>query len=133
DYTGFEIEPSVRLVLTPNERRTLWGALTRAIRVPARGETDIFLPALAGPGILAGLSGNPDLDSEDLLTYELGYRFAPDKPVSFEVALYMNEYEHLPSLEVMAPNLRLWNGWPVVGIPVEARNNLDAHSFGGAV
>jgi iron complex outermembrane receptor protein len=35
-WTGFEVQPSVRLSWVPDDRRTLWGAISRAVRTPTR-------------------------------------------------------------------------------------------------
>jgi iron complex outermembrane recepter protein len=42
DFTGFEVEPSVRLAWTPTEKQTVWAAVSRAVRTPADLERDIF-------------------------------------------------------------------------------------------
>jgi len=40
DYTEFEIQPSGRLAWTPSERQTVWTAISRAVRTPARNDRD---------------------------------------------------------------------------------------------
>lgn len=40
DYTGFEVQPSARLLWTPNDRHTVWAAVSRAVRTPSRVERD---------------------------------------------------------------------------------------------
>jgi len=37
--------------------------------------------------------GNPDLESESLIAYELGYRIEASKHVSFDIAAYYNQYD----------------------------------------
>src|SRR5467141_2555911 len=37
-YTGFEIQPSARLLWTPTARQTIWAGFTRAVRTPSRVE-----------------------------------------------------------------------------------------------
>lgn len=133
DYTGIEIEPTVRIAWTPAPKHTLWAAISRAVRVPARGETDIFLPSLAAPGLLASLNGNNDLDSESLVAYEIGYRYVPSTRLTLESTAFINDYTDLRTLEVQAPYLRLWQGWPVLNLPIEAMNNMEALSVGGSV
>lgn len=133
DYTGLELEPTLRLAWTPGEKHTLWAAVSRAIRAPARGETDIFLPALAGPGFLAALDGNPDLDSESLLACEVGYRYMPSTRFTVEATTFINQYDDLRTLEVQAPYLKLWDHWPVLVIPIETYNNMEATAVGGSV
>ena len=34
-YTGFEIQPNFRFLLTLNEYQTFWGAISRAVRTPS--------------------------------------------------------------------------------------------------
>ena len=38
DFTGFEVQPSARLIWLPTERSTLWGSVSRAVRTPSRLE-----------------------------------------------------------------------------------------------
>lgn len=45
DYTGFEYQPNARLSWLPTERQTLWAAVSRAVRTPARLNTDLRLTA----------------------------------------------------------------------------------------
>src|SRR5438093_3529420 len=40
DYTGFEIQPSGRLLWTPHERHSVWASVSRAVRTPSRAEVD---------------------------------------------------------------------------------------------
>ncbi|RMF60307.1 MAG: TonB-dependent receptor, partial [Calditrichaeota bacterium] len=37
DFTGFEIQPNIRLKWTPSTRQTVWAAVSRAVRTPSRG------------------------------------------------------------------------------------------------
>jgi len=48
-YSGFEIEPTARLLWTPSSRQTVWVAVTRAVRTPSRIEEDLQLTGLAAP------------------------------------------------------------------------------------
>ena len=40
-FTGVEAQPSVRVRWTPSNRRTVWGAVSRAVRLPTRFDTDL--------------------------------------------------------------------------------------------
>jgi len=51
-YSGFEVEPGARVLWTPNQRQTVWAAVTRAVRTPSRVEEDLQLTALAAPNPL---------------------------------------------------------------------------------
>jgi iron complex outermembrane recepter protein len=106
-FTGFEVQPSGRLWWTPSDRHTLWGAISRAVRVPSRTEEDALLVFLVGdPGVLAGgaptgvflpfgVSGSNDVDSEELIAYEAGYRVKPIKNVTADLSLFFNDYDRL--------------------------------------
>jgi iron complex outermembrane recepter protein len=95
NLTGLEVEPGVRLLWTPTSRQTVWTAVSHAVRTPSFVERDARLNLASGPGFLSTIFGNPSLDSEKLTAYELGYRIAPLKQLSFELAAYYNAYKHL--------------------------------------
>src|SRR6266550_3811258 len=65
DYTGFEVQPSGRLNWTIRPSRTLWAAISRAVRTPSRIDRELFAPAQP-PFFLAG---GPNFHSEKLLAY----------------------------------------------------------------
>ncbi len=100
DFTGWEIQPSGRLLWTPTERQTVWSAVSRAVRTPSLFETSgrlnltAFQPPLSPP-VLVSLLPNPKVDSEKLVAYELGYRIEPIKRLSFDIAGFYNVYDDL--------------------------------------
>jgi len=94
-YTGFEFEPGARLLWTPTERNTFWGAISHAIRTPSRSDNDVIFNQ--PPGIT--VYGNADLPSERLTAYEIGYRTEPLKQASFDFTLFYNDYDRLRSTE----------------------------------
>ena len=99
-FTGFDVEPSARLDWTPSSRRTFWAAVSRAARTPTRRDVglDASLAVLPGPAEVA-LLGNPNMKSEHVIAYELGYREAPTDYLSLDVAAFFNTYQGLESLE----------------------------------
>ena len=48
-WTGFEVQPSVRLAWVPDERRTLWAAISRAVRTPTRSTRTRLLRRRGAP------------------------------------------------------------------------------------
>jgi len=101
DYTGFEYQPNIRLVWTPDKRHTLWGAVSRAVRTPSRMENnaDIFYGIAPPDFIFPGpwpkklvVLGSEDFKAEKSLSYELGYRFRPIPRISFDTALFYSRY-----------------------------------------
>jgi iron complex outermembrane receptor protein len=117
-WTGFELQPSVRLAWTPNEHRTLWGAVSRAVRTPTRYDEDIVFFSPTGSPTLEGSSA---FQSEELLAWELGYRLQPRTGLLVDVAAFYNIYDHLRSYEPTAP--------PAV-FPYHFGNELNADTWG---
>jgi len=105
DFTGFEIQPSARLWWTPDDQQTLWGAVSRPVRTPSRVEDDSLITfAFADPGLLAGgppagfvvpltVQGSRDVESETVVTYELGYRRRVSESLTVDVAGHYSEYD----------------------------------------
>jgi len=102
DYTGFEVQPNARLLWTPDEKQSIWAAVSRAVRTPARFEHNLMTWFAQPPNFLppAILTGNSDFESEKLIAYELGYRVQPLRRVSFDVAGFYNVYD---DLRIIAP------------------------------
>jgi len=113
DYTGGEVQPTARLMWSLDERRVLWGAVSRAVRTPSRIEDDIRFRAPAGPGTFLFLQGNAFVESENLMAYEIGYRAQPADCFSWDMALFYNEYEDLISFRPSGPRD------PPVGVPAD--------------
>jgi iron complex outermembrane receptor protein len=93
DYTGFELQPNVRLLWTPGVSHAVWAAVSRAVRTPSRLDADGVFTGLT-PGTVIGLRviGNEEFRSEVLVAYELGYRLQPSAALSLELASFYNAY-----------------------------------------
>ncbi|MGH8642926.1 MAG: TonB-dependent receptor plug domain-containing protein [Gammaproteobacteria bacterium] len=129
DFSGFEVQPSARVAWDLLSGHTLWGAVSRAVRVPTRLERDIAIDVTDPAGNpVVRLLGNEDFDSEELLAYELGYRWQALETLFIDVAAFHNRYEGLASLELGQPFIDPKDGRTV--IPVENRNLTDGHSQG---
>jgi len=48
-YTGWEIQPTARLLWTPSTHQTVWAAVTRAVRSPSRLDEDVQQTQLFAP------------------------------------------------------------------------------------
>ena len=85
DYTGFEVQPGIRMLWKASDIQNLWASVSRAVRTPSRSEYDTY-----------SFMWSPRLkSSEDLIAYELGYRIQITKSFALDLASYVNEYEHL--------------------------------------
>lgn len=128
DFSGFEVQPSIRGVWSPDSRNSLWLAVSRAVRVPTRLERDVNIDASdpAGDPVFR-LLGNRDFAPERLVAYELGYRWQASQGLWFDLALFHNDYDRLVSLEFGTPFL---DGTGRTIIPVLDRNLGSGRSRG---
>ncbi|MEZ4598855.1 MAG: TonB-dependent receptor [Syntrophotaleaceae bacterium] len=138
DYTGFEYQPNARLVWTPNQHHTLWAAVSRAVRTPSRLEDNgnIFYTALPAGAFFPGpfpvridVYGNKDFDSEKILSYELGYRFLPQRGFSIDTALFYTRYRDHRSAEPLPPSFETE---PIdhILLAFNEDNKLEAEAWG---
>lgn len=99
-FSGFDLEPSVRLSWTPSPRRSFWGAISRASRTPSRRDIGLSAVEAALPGPSAVLlRGNPNFGSEHIIAYEAGYRTQISSRLSFDATAFINDYTSLESIE----------------------------------
>jgi iron complex outermembrane recepter protein len=128
DFSGFEFQPSVRMAWLPREHHTLWAAISRAARVPTRIERDIAIDITDPTGDpVAKWLGNEDFKSERLVAYEIGDRWQPLERLSFDLALFYNDYDRLASLEFGDPFIDT-DGRTV--IPVTTENLTSGRTYG---
>lgn len=121
-YSGFEIQPSARIAYSSNEQRTVWAAISRAIRAPSRLDVDYFLPTYPLPPEAPKVAGGPDFTSEKLLAYEAGYRFQPSASSTFSIAGFYNLYDDVYSVEALPGTLTY-----------QIQNGSEGESWGGEV
>jgi len=97
DYTDYEFQPSARLLWTPNEQNTLWASATRALSTPSRIYAHVTNKFRAVPPMQFTGSGN--LNSQEVKSYELGYRVKQKDNLFFDFSLFYNELDHLYAFE----------------------------------
>jgi iron complex outermembrane receptor protein len=105
-YTGAEFLPNLRLAWEPEPTRLVWGALTRAVRAPARIDRDFYQPAQP-PHVL--LAGGPDFKSEIANVAELGYREQFGDRFYLSATTFYNDFDRLRSVEPRPGGPRLEN------------------------
>ncbi len=140
DFTGFEVQPSVRAAFKPRERETWWAAVSRAVRTPSALEgrdmmAVVVAPPFTGPGggsYVPTLRGNPDLRAEVLWAYELGYRVQAGTSASVDVATFYNDYADVVDFGGIE---RLEAGASGEPGTAELRwvNAIDARTWGGEI
>lgn len=139
--TGFEYMPNGRIIWTPDEKNSVWAAISRAVAPPSLVFEDVIFPVAAfpqGEGIPNGVVtvfGSRGVESEVLLAYEVGYRTQLRPRMALDLASFYNRYDNILSLEpgqpfVGVPNMR---NDPAVIIPLQFSNALAGDSLGGEV
>lgn len=135
DYTGFEVQPSLRAVSKPGKGQTLWASVSRAVRTPSAVEGQgIFAipngPPFAAPGgpYIPTVVGTGEPGAEVLWAYELGYRAQPHKLLSFDLAAFYNRYTDLSGIGGVS---RFRPAVPVGTAEIPFKNLMSAETYGG--
>ncbi len=133
DYSGFEGQPSAKIMWAPHHRHRLWAGVSRAVRTPSRFEQDFeTLVAVIPPQdflpvpISLQLQGNPGYRSEEVIAYEAGYRTSLSKAVSLDVTGFYNDYRDLRFVRQGAPQF----GAGSLILPLAFTNELQGKTYG---
>jgi iron complex outermembrane receptor protein len=108
NYSGFEVQPSARLLWNRTPRQSFWASVTRAVRTPSRLDEDIQLTDFATVTplpIYLRVDGNRQFRSEELIAYETGFRALATSHFYLDLALFYNSYRDLYSFQVGTPFL----------------------------
>ncbi len=137
--TGFEHQPSARLLWTPSNRQSFWASVGRAVRIPNRTDDGALFNIqyiASGPGLPLPLVvravGNPEVQSETLIAWEAGWRFQMQSQFSTDLSLFYNNYDHLILGVPNAANtfVETTSGPMHLVTPVSLSNTASAHSLG---
>jgi iron complex outermembrane receptor protein len=125
DLTGFEVQPTIRLLWTPSNDRRAWAAVSRAVRTPTlfedqRSVTQAPGSPVGGITVFPRIIANPDLESEEVLAYELGMRMQASEAFSVDAAAFYNDYDKLKVFVPIGPS--------TVGAPPGTRFQLLSHA-----
>jgi len=139
DYSGFEVQPSAKLIWTPVGGHAVWASVSRAVRTPSRGEVSSrVITAVIPPGtpenpgpvpVTPTFIGTTAFDSENVISYELGYRTKPAEMFSLDLALFFNDFKEQRTGTVGAPALVL-TPVPHVVYPVATSNSMSGEGYG---
>jgi iron complex outermembrane receptor protein len=102
----------VRLAWQPGPDHLFWGAVSRAVRAPARLDHDIRLPGAGPPFFIVGGS---DFVSEVANVFELGYRGQLEGRLNFSATAFRYEWDRLRSGELP---------------PATVQNRIEGNTYG---
>jgi iron complex outermembrane receptor protein len=130
-YSGFEWQPSGRVIWTPSDKHTLVGSIARAVRTPSRVERDFETASLIAPTpTFVRLLPNPDFTSEELVACELGYRLRMSPSAFLSAATFFNRHDDVLSTEVGATFVETEPPPARVVLPIVFGNGLEGESYG---
>ena len=99
NFSGYDYQPSARLMWSPTVHQSAWLSVARAVRTPSRVDQDvqfnILIQAQPAPPIFFQIEGNPKLRPEKLLAYEAGYRAQVSEHLYVDFAAFFNIYDDL--------------------------------------
>ena len=136
DYTDFEWQPSLRFLWNLNEGNSLWAAITRSIRTPSRSESHGTynagaFPDQAGETRVRRIMANNALDSEKVMSYELGYRVRPGETLFIDMTTFYNYYHDLTGgVAAGSSYVESGDSSTYMVIPVTIANATDGESYG---
>ncbi len=106
NFTGIEVEPSARLAWYPSDNQTVWGSVSRAVRMPSILEKSTTLNVGAiPPDVILQQQALQYTKSETSFAYELGYRVKPLNDVTIDSTVFLNTYDSLRTFEPANPQL----------------------------
>lgn len=130
-FTGFDLQPSIRVAWTPNKRHTFWASISRAARTPARRDEGVQAALAAFPGPTEVLlEGNANFEAEHVVAYELGYRAQPSPRLSLGATAFINTYTDLESIEPLPPFTNTNFNPPVMVVPMQLSNKMNGTTYG---
>ncbi len=152
--SGFQ--PSVRGLWKVAARQRIWAAASRALRTPSIIDRGLHVtypvsvvpaaaltpsmavlqsnPAALGlpPGlpILVGAVGNPDIQREQFVNVEAGYRVSVGSMVTVDAVGFTGRYDGLQTYEPLPPAIAFVGGAPAVTLLTQYQNRLRARTRG---
>ena len=133
DYSGFEVQPSARLLWAAGPKQSVWLAASRAVRTPSRADTDQVQTVYLGPSpqpLFVRAVGNKEFRSETALAFEAGYRARPIERLSLDLAAFYDGYDNLLGGRIGTPFVESHPAPPRLVIPVLFGNLLEGETYG---
>lgn len=138
DYSGFEGQPSAKIMWAPHNQHRLWAGVSRAVRTPSRAEQNISALTSVNPGsvdtfgmpVAITTQGTSSFRSEEVISYELGYRTTFLKAVSLDVTGFYNDYRDLRGVVPGTLDMSgVQSGQPLMQ-PVLFTNSIQGKTYG---
>lgn len=138
DFTGVEVQPSLRLRWKPATGQTVWAAVSRALSTPsrfyrnARLNTAAFPSGPSGPIIVAALLSNPTSVSEKEDAFEIGTRVEGTN-LSLDFTAFYNSYDDINTSVAGPPVFEALPAPPHLLLPLQFQNAVSGETYGGEI
>ena len=126
NFSGFDIQPSARLLWSIGEHQSVWLGITQAVTTPSDLEENFLLQGPAGPGTVIQVLGNKNFKSEGVVGYELGYRVLHGSRFYIDLSSFWSQYTNLQSFS--APAVSSSGG--TTYITIQYQNQIAGHTTG---
>lgn len=135
DYTGFEFQPSARLLWKPTGDQSIWLAGSRATRSPSRSEREarLLLDEVFNDdnkAVFTRFVGDSNFDSEQLVAFEAGYRRRFASRFSFDLTAFLHSYDKLRTDTRTITERPMLEGTPHSYLPVYPVNDFEGLTYG---
>lgn len=131
DFTGFEVQPTGRLLWAPTARQSTWVGVSRAVRTPSLVEDEMLLrlvPVATSPVVIfPRVTFNTGFQSEEIIAYELGYRAQTSENHSLDLAAFYNDYRRLRMAELGTPTPGPGGS---LSLPLVFENRMKGETYG---
>jgi iron complex outermembrane receptor protein len=134
-YSGFALQPTFRLLWTPESSNTAWLAVSRASENSSRTDADIRANTdafVGSDGItrLVSSFGTARIPPENVAAYELGDRAQIKKWFSIDLATFFNHYTDRHTQEPAAPFFEDSFGSLHIVLPTITASNISGETHG---
>jgi iron complex outermembrane recepter protein len=134
-YSGFDYEPSAKILWQPTQRQAIWVSASRAIVQPSREDVSLRVdqytfPTPGGGFGVSEVIGNPNTRAEQLYDFEAGYRVQPTREFSLDLATFSSYYRDLLTAVPEAPFLNPGPEPSYLIFPLVFENIARAHTYG---
>lgn len=100
-----QVQPNARLLWTPNSTHSVWASVSRASRIPSRGEAQSSIAVGTSSASIPPIPfsipvqvmalPNPNLKAEKVFSAEIGYRTQWNERFSTDITAFSNHYTDL--------------------------------------
>jgi iron complex outermembrane receptor protein len=137
DFTGFEMQPNIRLKWNVDETSLAWASISKGLGVADRSTEDARVNIRAAPPtpgfgplpILVAFIGSDSKQPEKVIAYEMGYRTFFGKRNLFDISLFYNDYSRLRTNESGAVFVET-SPVPHVVLPIVGGYEKEGESYG---